>query len=616
MPKFLKKNPKLLAFILILIAAVFIRFLLIFNYGFEADISFWKSWGLAVFDHGIVWASQNTNNNYPSPFAYLLGAIVGLYSLFADPHNFNEFWNNGNYLFLAAAKLPSILADFGIAGIIFWLGKNAKRVNFPIINVIPGDNVSFYSILAVIYLLNPVSLIDGAWWGQVDSLGVFVFLLAVTAALVKKPGLAGVIFMVSMMTKLQNMIYGPLFFLFLWQYSGYEGLVRGLAGSALAFFGLNFEFLLAGQMRQVVSSLTVNFDYFPYLSLNAFNLWWIVASGHGMQVSDKLLSLGIINSKTLGLLLFSSFYLLAVIYLLFRQFKERGPEEKPKLISGFLIGLIIVNAAFFLFQTQSHDRYAFPISVFLLLLAPFLISQFKLKLKTFVTCYLLFSLIYFYNLHTALVINYPRNGLPALSLFTQTPITIAASILLILLFAGFIVFVLKKTPPFIYVAPLIILTAIILALNLPLITKSPVSLTKFKPYISQQEYGQLQVNLPLNAGQGFKGWSPLSDQYYFYQKGFGTHAGSRLSFDVGGQFKKFSTDYGIDTEAGSQGLAIFKISGDGKKLFTSGNIGRYDAPRHAEVDISGVKILSLETLPVKATNNDDHTDWLNPILWP
>ena len=54
-----------------------------------------------------------------------------VYSFIADPHNYNEFWSNTNLLFLAISKAPSILADFGIFAIILWIGKSAKRINFP-----------------------------------------------------------------------------------------------------------------------------------------------------------------------------------------------------------------------------------------------------------------------------------------------------------------------------------------------------------------------------------------------------------------------------------------------------------------------------------------------------
>ncbi|MCJ7826028.1 hypothetical protein MUP56_00210, partial [Patescibacteria group bacterium] len=292
------------------LVALAVRFLLVPNRGFEADITFWKSWGLSALDNGVVSGIGVTNNNYPTPFSYLLGCLAFLYRLFADPHIFNDYWNSGNILFLLIAKLPSIFADLGIASLILWIGsasRRTKRIGFPQLSS------TFYLLLSIFYLFNPISLIDGAWWGQVDSLGVFVFFLAVLLAASDKPVLAGGVFMLSMMTKLQNMIYGPLFFLLVWQLGAFKGLVKGIIGATAAFFLLNAEFLFKKNMAAVMESLTSNYDYFPMMSLNAFNLWWIVAKGAGMQVSDKLLSVGIINAKTVGLILFSTGYLLAGI---------------------------------------------------------------------------------------------------------------------------------------------------------------------------------------------------------------------------------------------------------------------------------------------------------------
>ena len=216
--------------------AVVIRLALIPNPGFEADISFWKSWGLATYDKGIVEGMKATNNNYPTPFAYSLGAMVGIYSFFSDPHVFDEFWNNSNLLFLTISKLFPILADIGIAGIILYIGKHAVNLGFPMLKRghsreggnpekkkwIPdqvGDDkqslmfgLTIYQILSLFYLLNPISIIDGAVWGQVDSVGLFIFLLSLLTLLKRFPFIAGALYMLSMMTKLQNMIYAPLFF--------------------------------------------------------------------------------------------------------------------------------------------------------------------------------------------------------------------------------------------------------------------------------------------------------------------------------------------------------------------------------------------------------------------
>ncbi len=602
------------------VLAFVLRLFLIPNTGFEADISFWKSWGLAVADFGIIKGLPMTNFNYPTPFGYFLFLMVKVYSFFADPHNFNEFWKNTNLWFLFVSKMPAIVADFGIAGVILYIGKHAKHLGFPVFGchsreggnrfwffiqkadprLREDDRINcLYPFLALVFLFNPVSLIDGAWWGQLDSLGVFLFLLALLFLLRRNALLAGMVYMIAMMTKLQNMIYGPIFFLFLWQTTGWQGLVRALFGATLTFFGLNIEFVLSRNFGRVIESITSNYDYFPWLSLNAFNPWWIISGAAGMKVSDKILILGLMNAKTMGLLLFSGAYLFAVL----RQWTTR---LQPLRV--FLESFIIVNGAFFLFQTESHDRYAFPLVVLLLLLAPF----YQKNLKIFSIFYLLFTLFYFYNLHYALIINYPQNGLPI-------PAIPALTIVISYLFTGAFLWLLLRLARknlWTLIAPIALISLILLAKNMPLLTRTPVSLTTLTPFEWKQDFGGRMVNMPVNASLGFKNWSSLSVQYAFYRHGIGTHANGYQTFNINGLFKTFSFDYGVDTEAGSKGSVTFEVWGDDKKLFASEKMGRYDMPRHAEIDVTGVNVLKLVVTDAGDGITDDHADWLNPKLYP
>jgi Gpi18-like mannosyltransferase len=616
----MKKSSLPLIFIAGCMLALFIRLLLIPNPGFEADVAFWKSWGLAVLDFGIVKGLLVTNFNYPTPFGYFLAIMPAAYRLFADPHNFNQYWQNTNLLFLIVSKLPAVIADFGIAGILLWIGKNAKKIGFPDLPM------SFYTLMALVFLLNPVSWMDSAWWGQVDSLGVIVFLAAFLLVVTKKPFLAGMVYMLAMLTKLQNMIYGPIFFLFVWQYLGFDGLVRTLAGSLVTFTGLNIEFILSGTMWKVIESLTGNYDYFPWLSLNAFNLWWIVSKGHGMQFSDKLLSVGLANAKTVGLYLFAAGYLLAAILLKPFAFLKKNKDDASTIVYQFLTALVIANASFFLFQTESHDRYAYPLIVFTLLWGTFWIRR-HLTTKEIPNVftsgpfravsffYVLFSVFYFYNLHTALVFNYPNNGMPILSEFIQPNLTISVSLLFIGLFFIFLVVIRPDTTLWTFAVPAVLVVLALTAKNLPLITHTPVSLTALTPVSASQDYGIRQINMPVNAYSGFDKWGSLSVQYAFYRHGIGTHAISTQIFDLHKHFTRFSFDYGIDTEAGPRGSVVFQVIGDDKKLFVSEKIGRYDLPRHADVNITGVSTLKLVVTDAGDGITDDHADWLNPKLY-
>jgi Gpi18-like mannosyltransferase len=578
------------------LTAFLLRMVFVPNPGFEADMAFWKSWGLAPYDHGILWSMFNTNNNYPTPFAYLLWFVTAVYSLFANPHAYNEFWSNTNTLFLTLMKLPAVLADLGIAGILLWFTKKS----------------AWGIILASLYLFSPISILDSAVWGQVDSLGVFLFLLALVLVLSKKPFLAGAIYMVALMTKLQNMIYGPLFFLFIWQALDLRGLVKAIAGSVLFFFLLNIEFLLTGNMARVITSLTANYDYFPYLSLNAYNIWWMVAKGNGMGVSDKILTIGIINAKTMGLILFASTYFLAVLHQL-----------KNKTIHAFFTSLVVVVGGFFFFQTQSHDRYLFPAFVFGLFWMFFFVWE-RLTTKergrfwtttifqNTIIGYILLTILYFLNLHTAFVTNYPNNGIQALLFLNSPSWTIPLSVLLTVGYLGFLVT--RCSHVIVYVA---ILLFAVIGLNTPLIFKKSVPVTSLAPIHSEQQYGQLTKNMPVNAKiDDWKTWDRLSTQYFFYSNGLGTHANSKIVYHIGKRFTKFTTDYGIDTEAGGQASVVFEIYGDDTLLFRSDVMKRYDYPKHTEVEITGVNNLMLVVTDAQNGNIDDHADWLNPILTP
>lgn len=614
----------ILAFVFLL--AFVVRLLFIPSPGFEADVAFWKSWGLAALDHGVVWSMHNTNNNYPTPFAYFLAAMVKVYSFIADPHDFYRFWDNTNLLFLIIAKMPAILADLSIAGIILFIGKNAERFGFA------KQPKTLWATLAVLYLFNPLTIMDSAWWGQVDSVGVLIFLFSFLALLSKRPFIAGLIYMTAVMTKLQNMIYGPLYLLFIWQTIGLNGTLRVVAGMTVALVGLNIEFLAARDMGRVFESLTSNYDYFPLMSLNAYNLWWIAAAGNGMKTSDKLLSLGILNAKNVGLILFSGLYLWAALQLFYNTFRRmlvtsvswskkiatravKYADEKRtenEFMLPFLISLIVAVFAFFLLQTESHERYAFPLTVFLLLVTPFLP---KSKVKVWFIGYGIWSILYFYNLHSGFAANYPQNTIPVLNTLITPAFTIPASYLQLLVFAGYLIFFFRLVPFAVYAITTVYIVGLLFLGNLDYIQGKPIPITKLKPVSSGQDWGRRVENMSVNAAYGPKSWNPLSVQYYFYRSGLGTHAISKHSYDIGGRFSKLTTDFGIDTEAGPKGSAIFQIWGDNRLLFESTSMGRYEPPRHADLDLKGVYTLELVITDGGDGNQDDHADWLNTKLW-
>jgi hypothetical protein len=151
-------------------------------------------------------------------------------------------------------------------------------------------------------------------------------------------------------------------------------------------------------------------------------------------------------------------------------------------------------------------------------------------------------------------------------------------------------------------------------MNYSYLLHQPISLTKITPVETQQDYLRPMINMTVESGRGVKYWNRLSNNYYFYNQGIGAHANSTISYNLGGRFSKFITDFGIDTEAGDQNKAIFIIQGDGRKLYTSKPKGKFDLPESISVSIKNVNKLTLIIKTEGTSNNGLHADWLNPVL--
>lgn len=589
-------------FIFIFFIGLIIRLLLVGNTGFIADISFWKSWAIAALDHGIVWTTFNTNINYPPGFIYVLWLMGKLYSFIGDPHNYNVFWKENNFGFLLASKSIAIVSDLIISFLLFWFLSQKEKLQQLGSRVNLSKNLPI--LISTVFFLNPIVFIDSALWGQVESFGILFSLIAIILIFYKKPVLGTAFFTVGILMKLQNIIYIPIYFLFIFRYFDFKTLVKCLGTLTAVFFLVNLPFVLQNQMKQVLYLMTINSDYFPWLSLNANNLWWIKAGAKGMQITDKITVLGILNAKTVGLLIFSSFYFLfcLLVYL------------KPTA-RNFLLALTLAIFSFFLFTTQSHERYSYPVIVLLLFLYPFIESRtYRIK-NYFWVIYLLLTITIFFNIYMGLVYNYPENGLQILTRLITPSLTIFNSYLLILLFILLLPYIFSQISPLLISIPLLLFTVGFLALNFSYLINSKISLTAFKPVLVKQDFGTMQLDKTVNSSSDWKKWNRLSNNYFYYRKGLGTHSNSNLVFDVDKKFTKFTTDFGIDTEADTTASVIFKIYGDGKELFKSKKMGRFDYPGRAEINITGIKNLGLVADDAGDGINNDHADWLNPVLY-
>jgi hypothetical protein len=99
-----------------------------------------------------------------------------------------------------------------------------------------------------------------------------------------------------------------------------------------------------------------------------------------------------------------------------------------------------------------------------------------------------------------------------------------------------------------------------------------------------------------------------------YLKGLGMHSASRLSYDLGGQYRQFQAELAVDDSAAARGSVQFRVYVDRELKYTSETLRGGDAPVPLRVDVAGAKRLDLIVDFADQAHVLDHADWLDARL--
>jgi alpha-glucosidase len=91
------------------------------------------------------------------------------------------------------------------------------------------------------------------------------------------------------------------------------------------------------------------------------------------------------------------------------------------------------------------------------------------------------------------------------------------------------------------------------------------------------------------------------------RRGCRTHAPSSLTTWLGGACTRFAAEVGIDDDTTGEGSVSFVVTGDGRELVSTSVIRSGDAA--TDVDVTGIKRLTLSTTDGGNGKNSDHADW-------
>jgi hypothetical protein len=142
-----------------------------------------------------------------------------------------------------------------------------------------------------------------------------------------------------------------------------------------------------------------------------------------------------------------------------------------------------------------------------------------------------------------------------------------------------------------------------------LLFRSPrvVYVSDLKP-ASERVEGQVHRPWPVRKDRSASAKS-LSIAGRVFDKGLGVHSRTELSYQIAGDYESFVATIGIDDAVRPRGSVVFRVSGDGRELFDSGEVRGSDPPRDIQVDVKDVKSLTLAVDYGEALDVSDHANW-------
>lgn len=324
--------------LLVLGAAFLIKSVLAVKYaGHGTDMNCFYAWSDMIFDNGISkFYYLDAFTDYPPGYMAILWVVAGIRRLFGIGLTSDA----GRWLI----KLVPMLADLGTAYLVYLFSK--KKFS-------EGTSL----ILAGLYALNPLVILDSSIWGQTDSVFTLAVILTCYLCMEEKRIPAYFVYIVGVLIKPQAIMFAPILiytiieqvFLknFNWQ-KFKKDLIGGLA-AIVVMFGLAAPFGLGKVISQYVDTM----GSYEYCSINAYNFWAMFGKNWASQ-NDRFLG---IKYSTYG-----SLAIVAAIALSAWLFFKKMKEDKSK----YFVSMAVICSTMFLFSVRMHERYLFPAIVLVL----------------------------------------------------------------------------------------------------------------------------------------------------------------------------------------------------------------------------------------------------------
>ncbi|MBR7063361.1 MAG: DUF2029 domain-containing protein [Clostridia bacterium] len=321
------------------------------------DVNLFKSWGRHIVDDGIpnfYSKASQYSLDYPPLYMYFLwfNALVAKIFRITD-----------TAAFTLLVKLPSILADIALGWFMYVFTRKKFSKNWTIFAV-------------ALWVLNPISILDSAAWGQVDSMLALLCVLMVYFIVKDKYELAALMLGLAIILKPQGFFMLPII--------GYALVRKFFKNKSVKNLLLTLRCILIvpGTMALVALPFGVKQepDFFTWLfnlyvgtaqgykgaTVNSYNFYYVIRQN---WTDDSKIFFGKLSYFWFGMIAIVVSCLIAwAIY----QFTKKEEPGMPFLISASMVYMVTM------FGPRMHERYFFPCAA--LLLAAVIFSNNKIML--------------------------------------------------------------------------------------------------------------------------------------------------------------------------------------------------------------------------------------------
>jgi len=205
---------------------------------------------------------------------------------------------------------------------------------------------------AALWAVNPTVIVNSSYWGQTDSIMLFLLALSFWLLNERRPVVSGIVMTLACLMKFQSLYFAPIFALFLLTKFSSKRIAMTIGAGAVTGLTVFMPFMAHSGWKLPFEIYLGGFAQYQDASLNAFN--YFTACGLNMKHSSGLL-LGGISADMVS----AAVMVLSVVMLSFLYFT--ATEKSPWLLCFLFIQTI------FMFTTRMHERYQIPAVLFSLL---------------------------------------------------------------------------------------------------------------------------------------------------------------------------------------------------------------------------------------------------------